>query len=39
MILLVLAITGHVPWLAFVIFGVLWWGGASSGRRRGRHLT
>jgi hypothetical protein len=34
MILLVLAITGHVPWLAFAIFGVLWWSGLFSGLHR-----
>ena len=32
--LLVLAITGHVPWLAFVAFALLWWGGVFSGLRR-----
>ena len=36
-ILLVLAITGHLPWLAFGIFAFLWWSGLFSGLHRWTH--
>lgn len=36
-LLLVLAVTGHVPWLALAFFALLWWGGLFSGLHRWVH--
>ena len=33
-LLLVLAMTGHVPWFAFAFFAFLWWSGLFSGLHR-----